>query len=71
MKKNTKVIEIIVCLILGAMVLGVSSYAQTSVKKYKVRDRSRENPPVITPASRFGESPSDAIILFDGKDLSE
>lgn len=28
-------------------------------------------PPVVTPASKPGEAPSDAIILFDGKSLDE
>jgi len=28
-------------------------------------------PPVVTPAASYGAPPSDAIILFDGKDLSE
>lgn len=28
-------------------------------------------PPVVTPAANYGDPPSDAIVLFDGKDLSE
>ncbi|MCP4263565.1 MAG: DUF1080 domain-containing protein [Planctomycetes bacterium] len=71
MKKSIKAIKIIVCLLLVATVLGVSSYAANAVKKYAVHDLERKNPPVINPARRFGQSPSDAIILFDGADLSE
>ena len=71
MKKSIKAIKIVVCLLLVAMVLGVSSYATIEVKKYAVHDRERKNPPVIDPARRFGQPPSDAIVLFDGTDLSE
>src|SRR5215213_8196175 len=28
-------------------------------------------PPVITPGANYGSAPSDAIVLFDGKDLNE
>ena len=28
-------------------------------------------PPVVTPGSSFSDAPSDALVLFDGKDLSE
>lgn len=28
-------------------------------------------PPVVTPGAQYGDSPSDAIILFDGKNLNE
>ena len=28
-------------------------------------------PPVVTPAATLGQAPSDAIVLFDGKDLSQ
>jgi len=63
--------RIAVCLLLVAMVLGVSSYAAIEVKKYAVHDMERKNPPVINPARRFGQAPSDAIVLFDGTDLVE
>jgi hypothetical protein len=43
---------------------------------YLDHDRTRPQPPVITPATpssqdRPGKAPSDAIVLFDGKDLSQ
>jgi hypothetical protein len=40
-------------------------------EKYSVHDTTRPHPPVITPAAQCGQPPSDAIILFDGKDLSQ
>jgi hypothetical protein len=70
MKTGIRRIEIIVCLLLVATILGVSSFAAKEVKKYAVHDKGRENPPVITPRERLGQPPSDAIVLFDGEDTS-
>ncbi len=44
--------------------------------KWRVHDISRPHPPVVTPgtfstAAQPGQPPSDAIVLFDGKDLSQ
>lgn len=39
-----------------------------------VHDADRPNPPVVTPAPSFSHgagAPSDAVVLFDGKDLSK
>jgi Domain of Unknown Function (DUF1080) len=38
---------------------------------YHVHDPDRPHPPVVTPAAVPGGAPSDAIVLFDGKDLSK
>ena len=38
---------------------------------YRVHDPARPHPPVVTPATQVGGAPSDAIVLFDGKDLSQ
>ena len=45
----------------------------TAQKQYQweVHDMSRPRPVVITPGENPSEPPSDAIILFDGKDLSQ
>jgi hypothetical protein len=56
----------IFCLLIIAMVLGISCFAAMQAKKYDVHDRTRENPLVITPAGQPGQPPSDAIVLFDG-----
>ena len=37
---------------------------------YHVHDPARPHPRVVTPAARPGGAPSDAIVLFDGRDLS-
>jgi hypothetical protein len=43
---------------------------------WRVHDRKRPQPPIVdpgtgTPSSRPGAPPSDAVVLFDGKDLSQ
>ena len=43
--------------------------------KWHVHDSERPNPPIITPGTcstqdKVGTAPSDAVVLFDGKDLS-
>jgi hypothetical protein len=39
--------------------------------KWHVHDPARPHPPVVTPGVTPGAPPSDAIVLFDGKDLSK
>ncbi|HXK04800.1 MAG TPA: DUF1080 domain-containing protein [Verrucomicrobiae bacterium] len=39
--------------------------------KWHVHDPARPHPPVVTPGATPGAPASDAIILFDGKDLSK
>lgn len=36
---------------------------------WRIRDLSRPRPVTVTPARHLGDPPSDAIVLFDGKDL--
>ena len=55
-------------LMLLVMVLVVSCSA---AQKYNVHDKERPRPTVVTPAEQFGQPPSDAIVLFDGKDTSQ
>jgi Domain of Unknown Function (DUF1080) len=37
---------------------------------YHVHDPARPHPRIVTPAPQLGGAPSDAVVLFDGKDLS-
>lgn len=39
-------------------------------QKWKVHDQSRPQPVKVTAGAKPGDAPSDAIVLFDGKDLS-
>jgi hypothetical protein len=38
--------------------------------KWRVHDGTRPQPRIVTPGGESGQPPSDAIVLFDGKDLS-
>src|SRR6266849_371328 len=49
-------------------------YSDTPVlpgQKWRVHDIDRPRPPVVTPGAAPGSPPSDAIVLFDGKDVSK
>jgi hypothetical protein len=51
-----------------------TGYSDTPVlpgQKWKVHDIDRPHPPMVTPGATPGAPPSDAIVLFDGKDLSK
>jgi len=52
-----------------------SGFAQTSIP-WKIHDPERPLPPVVDPGTfstqaAVGKAPSDAVVLFDGKDLSQ
>jgi hypothetical protein len=49
-------------------------YSDTEIipgQKWRVHDIDRPRPSMVTPGVRPGDPPSDAIVLFDGKDLSK
>jgi Domain of Unknown Function (DUF1080) len=56
---------------------GVAGFQDTPMQpdgKWHVHDPARPQPPIVTPGASFSENaapPSDAIVLFDGKDLSQ
>ncbi len=70
--------------VLAACALGAATVAvfaqekpgpQQPWSKWKVHDMTRPTPPIVSPgtsgtANEPGKPPSDAIVLFDGKDLS-
>jgi hypothetical protein len=39
--------------------------------QWRVHDRDRPQPPMVTPGRHTGDPPSDAIVLFDGKNLDQ
>jgi 3-keto-disaccharide hydrolase len=48
-------------------------YSDTPVlpgQKWRVHDIDRPRPPMVTPGANPGDPPSDAVVLFDGKNLS-
>jgi len=50
--------------------LGYSDTPVLPGQKWKVHDIDRPRPHEVTPGAAYGLPPSDAIVLFDGKDLS-
>jgi hypothetical protein len=56
----------------GDSVRGYNDTPQLPNQPWKVHDMARPRPPKITPGPYFKEAPpADAIVLFDGKDLSK
>ncbi len=51
--------------------LGYSDTPVIPGQAWKVHDIARPRPAVVTPAARAGDPPSDAIVLFNGRDLSQ
>jgi hypothetical protein len=71
--RQTLRILIVMFLALGG---ACSGNAQTQPTKWKPHDRNRPAPPVVDPGTAStentaGRPPEDAIVLFDGKDLSK
>ncbi|MEP6748825.1 MAG: DUF1080 domain-containing protein [Bacteroidota bacterium] len=57
-----------VLLIISALAITSFSYGQTKAEE---TEYYTPVPPIITPGANFAAPPSDAIILFDGKNLDE
>jgi hypothetical protein len=58
-----------ICVLLLAAVIGYST--TTGKHLWAVHDKDRPLPPVVAPGELPGQPPSDAVILFDGTDLSQ
>jgi hypothetical protein len=64
-------------LLSSILLLALAAPAQSQVDtRWKIHDRSRPLPPVVDPGTAStqdapGRAPSDAVVLFDGKDLSK
>ena len=79
--KRSIVIQTLSCaLALSASALptfAAEGYTDTPMQpngKWHIHDPNRPHPPVVTPGKHFSEKaepPSDAIVLFDGKDFSK
>src|SRR6478672_3342421 len=52
-------------------VWGYSNTAFNENSRWRIHDADQPQPRVVTPPSSPGAPPSDAIVLFDGKDLSQ
>ena len=52
-------------------VWGFTNLGEIPGTPWRIHDDKRPQPPVVTPPASPGAPPSDAIVLFDGKDLSK
>ncbi len=69
--KNRNLWLLSVGFILFLLLISCVALAEDTEYKWEVHDMNRPCPPVITPGDEPGQPPSNAIILFDGKDLSK
>jgi hypothetical protein len=51
--------------------IGFTNLAEIPGTPWRIHDAARPHPRVVTPGATPGAAPADAIILFDGKDLSK
>jgi len=76
MQNKTSILIAVLALSLGALVyaqnrdLGYTDTPMLPGLPYHVHDPARPHPRVVTPAPQPGGAPSDAMVLFDGRDLS-
>jgi hypothetical protein len=73
-QKLTVLAGLILGAVLAITLMGQVGYDDTPVlpgQPWKVHDGKRPHPPKVTPGAQLGQPPSDAVILFDGKDLSK
>jgi hypothetical protein len=52
-------------------IIGFTALAEIPGTPWRIHDAARPHPRVITPGATPGSAPSDATVLFDGKDLSK
>jgi len=71
MSTKAVLIGIFMILLTAALCFAIGTCTQKGQFRWDVHDMDRPQPPVITPAEQPGQPPSDAIILFDGKNLSQ
>jgi hypothetical protein len=79
MKKRTLVIALVAVVAAVGLVYAADGFKDTPMipgTKWHVHDSDRPQPAVVTPGTCStpdapGKAPSDAIVLFDGKDLSK
>jgi len=52
-------------------IIGFTKLAEIPGTPWRIHDASRPHPRMVTPGATPGAPPADAIVLFDGKDLSK
>jgi len=69
MQYRTTLLSTIV--LLAATTITQAQSETDTIKDHRTTEIYEPVPPVVTPAAKFGEAPSDAIILFNGKNLDQ
>jgi len=69
-KMKCKLLLLSICVTLLATAAGCEIVGFAKKHRWAVHDMNRPLPKVVAPAENSGQPPADAIILFDGKDLS-
>ena len=70
MKRKSIILKIRVMLVAAVMACAIVSFAKKGQDRWDVHATDRPQPPIVTPGEQPGGPPSDAIVLFNGKDLS-
>ena len=76
MRKSLVLLASCIAMVLTIMILALPhTWSQEAQQQWGPNDRNRPEPPIITPGTEStqaqpGRPPSDAIVLFNGKDLS-
>lgn len=55
----------------GGAPIGYTNMAEIPGTPWRIHDASRPQPQVITPGATAADPPSDAVVLFNGKDLAQ
>lgn len=55
----------------GGAAIGYTNMAEIPGTPWRIHDAARPQPPVVTPGATSADPPSDAIVLFGGKDLAQ
>jgi hypothetical protein len=76
MLKKTLLGGLVVLVAAGAIALRGFDHHAKRAEDWAIHDRTRPRPPVVSPGTssaeeRAGKPPSDAVVLFDGTDLSK
>jgi hypothetical protein len=55
----------------GGEIIGFTNLAEIPGTPWRIHDAARPHPRVVTPGATASAPPSDALVLFDGKDLTK
>lgn len=68
---KVKLLMLEICVVLLVMAAGCTNGIFAEKYCWEVHDMNRPQPPMVRPGESLSQPPSDAIVLFDGSDLSQ